>query len=164
MQVCNTDGQAWGAAHCLQGRCTAFCDLDGQDACGTGQACAPYAGFEDPAGEPVAGLCTPLCDPVTQVRLSDNAPACGSPDPANPSFGCFGDVQAGRFTCAPALAAAGPYGACVDHAVRTWDHDNDPSTAEEPWPSCTTLPNTDANGDGTADHVAWGCGPLPWSG
>lgn len=35
------------------------------------------------------------------------------------------------------------------------------STANVPFPSCTTLSNGDADANGVADHLFFGCGPLP---
>ncbi|MDZ4697300.1 MAG: hypothetical protein SGI86_19335 [Deltaproteobacteria bacterium] len=44
-------------------------------------------------------MCILSCDPVTQIR-SDGAAACGSPDPLNPTMGCYG--VNGVYSCARA--------------------------------------------------------------
>jgi hypothetical protein len=51
------------------------------------------------------GACDFLCDPVTQQRAYDGAPACGSPDPGTPTIGCYGLFDR-PFTCSPVPAAA----------------------------------------------------------
>ncbi len=89
-----------GAALCHDGRCTQVCDPDGPESCGPAETCASYSYGQTDGGALAAGLCTATCDPVTQVRLTDNAAACGSADPSQPDRSCFGDF--GRpFTCGP---------------------------------------------------------------
>ena len=67
-------------------------------------SCQRYTGLDDGSGN--MGVCEPTCDPVTQTRLFDDAPACGSPNPAMPTRGCYGmpgsTTVPTQFTCAPA--------------------------------------------------------------
>ncbi len=56
------------------------------------------------------GFCVPTCDPVTQDRATDGAPACGSPDPLNPMLGCYG-LPDGDFICAPVADSTRTHGA-----------------------------------------------------
>lgn len=51
-------------------------------------------------------------------------------------------------------------GLCVPVGTFEWDHDMNAGTSNVPWPSCTTLANTDIDGDGTPDHLTFGCGPA----
>jgi hypothetical protein len=65
-------------------------------------------------------MCDAQCDPLTQVRLTDNAVACGSPNPATPTLGCYGmpsstSAQPSVFTCAP----AGPSNMTSDVVIST---------------------------------------------
>ena len=231
---------------CLSGQCRKYCDVSISTTCSTNFVCTDYA-----VGAGKTSACTPRCDPVTQVRLTDGAPACGSTDPSAPNRGCYGSPN-GDFTCAPAIstkkhgdeplsgstgtpflngcapgyaavfkkssdpsspivcqalcrpgethktstanaggvspntcAARGAAGAecrywwfvedesrpktaesntvgfCVNYANYTYDHDMSATTAPIPWPSCTTLANTDTNADGIADNMYFGCGPRP---
>lgn len=92
-----------GSAHCTGSICEAICDPAG-DGCGANSACMALGGFQSPEGTTLVGICSSKCDPVTQVRLEDGAAACGSPDPANPTQGCYG-VPGEDFFCAPSVSA-----------------------------------------------------------
>jgi hypothetical protein len=83
---------------CISGECRAAC-RPGEDTCGSSFACLPYASFGDSFGN--LGACEPTCNPITQVRDLDQAPACGSPNPASPNRGCYG-VPGSSFVCTPA--------------------------------------------------------------
>lgn len=92
------------------GACAALCSPYTAGSCTPADqyACTTYSGLFQTGSEPsVAGLCDPQCDPITQARLSDGAAACGSPDPASPTRGCYGTFGQGepsQFTC----SGAGP--------------------------------------------------------
>lgn len=93
---------------CVSGECRAICDLTTEATCSSAQACTRYAGvFEDASG---LGVCDPTCNPLSQVRLTDGAAACGSPDPLAPTLGCYGtpsqDTHPTRFQWAPIPAGA----------------------------------------------------------
>jgi hypothetical protein len=51
-------------------------------------------------------------------------------------------------------------GVCFDHTQYQYDSNGD-LVPDAETPSCTTLSNDDADFDGLADHLTWGCGPLP---
>jgi hypothetical protein len=86
---------------CAQGQCAALCPVT-STSCDATHTCAQLTGFFQPQfSAPLAGACVPGCDPVTQVRATDGAPACGSPDPSNPTWGCYGFPGQG-FSCQPA--------------------------------------------------------------
>lgn len=102
------------------GTCAAICDANDVASCTPSDtwSCATYTGvFQSGEAAAIAGVCDPQCDPVTQVRLSDGAAACGSPDSSSPAFGCYGApgrTQPSRFLCAPAGDAAMTEGAVLD--------------------------------------------------
>jgi hypothetical protein len=105
-EVCLAPGSS-----AAQGTCQRICDSSNVLSCTPSSqwACSTYGGYFASGGAaPVAGLCTPQCDPLTQVRLSDGAAACGSPNPATPTLACYGRPGGGGaptvFTC----ASAGP--------------------------------------------------------
>ena len=89
---------------CVNSECRAACRAG---TCGPGFACQGYSGLDDGSGN--LGVCEPTCDPVTQTRSFDEAAACGSPNPATPTRGCYGvpgtASQPTQFTCAPAVNA-----------------------------------------------------------
>jgi hypothetical protein len=110
-----------GGLACISGTCKPLCDLAAAGACGAAGVCQRYSGFYDSGGTQVAGACEPTCDPVTQVRSTDGAAACGSANPTDPSRGCFG-LPAGAgtasvFTCAPTLAGAPGHGTVLPPPV-----------------------------------------------
>lgn len=234
------------------GECRAACDSSATSACSANEACLRYSKVYDGTTPPL-GLCEAQCNPLTQVRLTDGAAACGSPNPAAPTRGCYGvpsqDNLPTVFTCAMAgdpakthrvpagdpiyvnscapgylpllidstgsttgvcialcspvaawqgntaglggapphtCAAAGATGAgeecrfwwfmegpttplsqwsnglgyCFDHTRYTWDADNNPLTPDVTMPSCGALASTDTDGNGVADYLEWGCGPI----
>jgi len=115
-QACTTgpDGATTGfddcakGLSCVGGECRTICDTSTEATCSAVQACSRYAGiFADSSG---LGVCDPTCDPLTQVRLTDGAAACGSPNPLAPTMGCYGlpsqDARTTRFMCASFPAAA----------------------------------------------------------
>ncbi|MBK7774205.1 MAG: hypothetical protein IPI43_08690 [Sandaracinaceae bacterium] len=86
---------------CLTGLCLQLCST--VEGCGADFVCTRFVGFVD---DTTTGVCVPRCDPVSQTRLHDDAPACGSPMPGTPTLGCYG-FASGPFTCnRPAQGAA----------------------------------------------------------
>lgn len=77
---------------CLGRECKQICDVDGgTPACDENHACSRYAHFFEYAGDLVAGVCDPGCDPLTQdLKIGTNKTACGSTDPTAPNRGCYG--------------------------------------------------------------------------
>ena len=60
-----------------------------------------------------AGICQPTCNALTQERW-DGAPACGSPDPTNPTFGCVpATPENDKFVCARLEAGASAGGSAA---------------------------------------------------
>lgn len=113
------------------------------NAAGTGYECAAHCrplitSFESPAG--VAGEAPHSC------------PARGA---ASPPHECV----FARFL--PTLSEAGldNVGYCLDRTSRTYDDDQNPSTAEVSQPSCTALSVDDDNLNGTPDNAELGCTP-----
>jgi hypothetical protein len=93
------------------GTCERICDSSNVLSCTPASqwACVGYSNFfANGAGMPVAGLCDSQCDPVTQVRLSDGAAACGSPNPAAPTRGCYGTPGSSTYPTVFTCTAAGP--------------------------------------------------------
>lgn len=93
------------------GTCAQICNASDALSCSPSSewACSTYSNYFQSGGNPaVAGICDPQCNPLTQVRLTDGAPACGSPNPAAPTLGCYGSPAGPGmptyFTC----ASAGP--------------------------------------------------------
>lgn len=84
-----------GGLICVANSCERACSL--ADGCTADHRCVRYDGVFD---EEEIGVCDPTCDPVRQTRDYDGAAACGSPDPASPTRGCYGPLH-GPFTCAP---------------------------------------------------------------
>jgi len=68
-------------AICLGATCQDICGFDGSPdaACGTGRACTRYSDlFANAPDDPVAGVCTATCDPLTQTMESDaGTTTCG---------------------------------------------------------------------------------------
>lgn len=123
-------------------------------------ACAP--GFKPGLAADGSNVCLAHCrpeethsgDPGGAAGLSPySCPERGAPSPNECRFGSFFTLDADR--------RADRAGVCYDRTFRTYDHDGLPGTAELPEPSCTTLANTDTDGDGIADHLRWGCAPQP---
>lgn len=94
------------------GTCAAICDATSANSCATNTTCVTYSDLFDDGGVATAGVCEPECDPLTQMRLTDNAPHCGGTVDGNgqPSMGCYGapsqDARPSAFTCAPAGSIA----------------------------------------------------------
>jgi hypothetical protein len=94
------------------GTCKEICSLlDTSNPCDTGFACGPYQKYFTNGGmgeETLAGVCDATCNPLTQERDSDSAPACGSTTPGDPtdagSQACYGlpsrTTQPTHFSCA----------------------------------------------------------------
>jgi hypothetical protein len=71
--------------YCINMVCQDICGFDGSAnaACQTGYNCTRYADtFANGEDDPVAGICNPGCNPLTQTRSDTNAP-CGG------SMGCY---------------------------------------------------------------------------
>ena len=110
-QTCTVgaSGESTGFDDCQRGlfcsgtgdTCKAICTLT-SDNCASHFACQQFAGvFANNGAQPAYGLCEATCNPLTQTRDFDGAPACGSPNPAQPSLGCVGRPDF-PFTCAHA--------------------------------------------------------------
>ncbi|MCE9573346.1 MAG: hypothetical protein K8W52_09330 [Deltaproteobacteria bacterium] len=93
------------------GSCRTICDLaavaPAAGACPTNYGCGAYINlFANGSDTAVAGVCDPTCDPLTQIRDTDQKAACGSTDPANPNRGCYGypssDATPTEFRCSGA--------------------------------------------------------------
>lgn len=54
-------------------------------------------------------------------------------------------------------------GFCLNYNNYTYDDDGNAGTENVPFPSCTTLSNTDTDNNQTPDHLEWGCAPYPAS-
>jgi hypothetical protein len=59
-----------------------------------------FAGLLEDAGRPVAGVCEPQCDPLTQALVTGPA-TCGSVNPTAPSSTCVATGAFHAFHCAP---------------------------------------------------------------
>jgi hypothetical protein len=96
---------------CISRKCKPICDpqlVDGaaKGACPTNYACSVYAGVFESAGPPVAGVCEPTCNPLTQALNvgTTGTAACGSLDPTKPSGTCVAGSGFRSFHCAPSGA------------------------------------------------------------
>jgi hypothetical protein len=97
-----------GGLACVGGRCQEMCTLV-PDSCGSGGACLQYAGVYDGTGfDGSLGLCTPTCDPVTQL-MSDGA-SCGA------GRACYGSPN-GPFFCASEIDPAARHGTVISPPV-----------------------------------------------
>ncbi len=157
-----SDGTACGAGHScfdqvLYGVCMPVTSVLMQGDLITGpptpDACA--AGFTpaNPSADGVTWVCVALCRPV---ETSSSAPA--------------GAAGLAPYTC-PARGAGSPANECLFQAYFWAGTPNtvgvcfdrtglmDPFHPGRPWPSCTTLANTDTDGDGLADNLQYGCAP-----
>jgi hypothetical protein len=85
---------------CYEGLCQPICSVDLNLVCHPEQSCTmtPSLFYSAGSNADYAGVCAPTCNPVSQVRDYDQAPACGSPTPASPTFGCYGNPGQ-PFTC-----------------------------------------------------------------
>ncbi|HRK47104.1 MAG TPA: hypothetical protein PK324_15840 [Nocardioides sp.] len=73
--------------YCINSVCKDICGFDGSAnaACASGFNCTRYADtFANGEDDPVAGVCNPGCDPLTQIKTGTNPPAnCGA------NMGCY---------------------------------------------------------------------------
>jgi hypothetical protein len=97
---------------CISGKCKPICDpqlLDGTatGACAKNYACSVYSGVFVSSGTPVAGVCEPTCDPLTQALNvgTTGTAACGSSDPSRPTGTCVVSAGFRSFHCAPTSAS-----------------------------------------------------------
>ena len=92
---------------CLSGECKQICDVNGgTPTCDENHACTRYADFFESGGTAVAGVCDPACDPLTQdLKIGTTKTACGSPNGAMPSKGCYGYDE---YSCAPSGMTSWP--------------------------------------------------------
>lgn len=93
---------------CISGKCKPICDpqlVDGAapGACAVNFSCSIYAGVFVSTGDPVAGVCEPGCDPLTQALSvgTTGTAACGSADAAKPTGTCISSRGFRSFHCAP---------------------------------------------------------------
>ena len=96
---------------CISKKCKPICDpqvvTGATGGCTTNYACSSYAGVFTISGPPVAGVCEPTCDPLTQKLNvgTTNLEACGSVDPTMPTGTCVIGPGFTSFVCAPAVAS-----------------------------------------------------------
>lgn len=104
--ACTTgpDGETTGyddcarGLHCIDAVCTRVCNLVDPTSCGA-DVCMRYSGvFASGSGDPVAGVCTTGCDPVTQLRTDGSS--CGA------GQGCYVRLGRGDAACAPVPSPA----------------------------------------------------------
>jgi hypothetical protein len=100
---------------CISQTCKPICDPQvvggaAAGACATNFACSVYAGVFASAGPPVAGVCDPTCDPLTQALNvgTTGTAACGSLDPTKPSGTCIASGGFRSFHCAPSGPGLSP--------------------------------------------------------
>lgn len=79
---------------CSGGVCKTICDRNSfpmPTGCDSQHGCHDNSPLFEFGGVIVAGVCDPICDPLTQASLvgSGNTAACGSPSPASPNHGCY---------------------------------------------------------------------------
>ena len=95
---------------CMARKCKPICDPQlvdgagtGTGACATNYACSVYSGIFESSGTPVAGVCEPTCDPLTQALNvgTTGTAACGSLDPTKPTGTCIASGGYRSFHCAP---------------------------------------------------------------
>lgn len=97
--------------YCISGVCETIC-TNSPDSCNPeAYACATYRGVF--GAMPTFGVCDFKCSPGTQRRLAGDADACGSPDPAAPTRGCYGIFQ--DYTCSPVVSDR-THGQCGNQA------------------------------------------------
>jgi hypothetical protein len=94
---------------CVSGVCKTICSTT-PDSCPVNYACDRYTSSPfDLDGTMNIGFCDSTCNPLTQTRDTDGAPACGSLNPSAPTLGCFGPLS-GRFLCASILSTTKTHG------------------------------------------------------
>lgn len=92
------------------GVCKEICSvMDASNPCDSGYACGTYQKtFSNNSDDtPLAGICDPTCNPLTQTRDSDGAASCGDATPADHtdagSVACYGlpsrTTSPSHFTC-----------------------------------------------------------------
>jgi hypothetical protein len=147
---------------CIAGRCKPICNPDlvsgaGNGACADKFSCSLYRGVFLVGGNPTSGVCEPGCDPLTQEKLvGDDKPACGSPDPINPTFTCVPAGGFNSFSCAPN----------IDDKFAATDGQPsipDPRTGDISINSCSPgyIPITIGNGTTAMKNVCAGlCAPV----
>lgn len=108
-----TDGTQAGPDNCAAGelciarKCKPICDTQlvsgsAPGACPNDYSCSVYAGVFESSGNPIAGVCEPACDPLTQqLKVGTRIEACGSLNPAMPSATCVPSRGFVSFHCAP---------------------------------------------------------------
>jgi hypothetical protein len=86
---------------CVNNICKQICDHQGgAPKCDANHACSIYENLFESNNMPVAGVCDPQCDPLTQeLAIGVKTAACGSTDPAMADSGCF-TFDGIDFTCA----------------------------------------------------------------
>lgn len=122
---------------------------------------APFVRSSFDSSSPI--ICVALCRP-DETSAADPAGAGGV---VGSGFTC-GDRGAAGAECrfvwflqsAP-TAATNDIGFCWTPANYVTDWDMDPGTPDTGAPECASLPDTDTDGSGVADHAEWACAPYP---
>lgn len=134
----------------------------GQEVTGPASANACASGFTPVPNASGTLVCVAFCRPL-ETHSGATAGAGGDAPYACPDRGAAAPPNECIFgwrLSSSGGASLNAIGFCFDRTGRMYDSNADgmPDTA---WPSCTTLANTDTNGDGTRDNEAFGCAPQP---
>ena len=108
--------------------------------------------------------CTAFCRPV-ETHSGATAGAAGMSPHTCPDRGAASPPNECLFgwflsSMDPPDPRLNMLGVCFDRTGRLYDSDGD-TTPDAPWPSCTTLVNTDTDGDLVPQHREFGCAPAP---
>ncbi len=137
--------------------------MQGASILGTAFSNSCAGGFRPVRYLPAASSeCTAFCSPV-ETHSGAQGGVAGATPYACPDRGANAphECRFSHWLSAVPQARDNLIGVCIDPTRMTYDHDADPDTARINVPSCTTLPNTDTDGDGVPQHVQFGCGPRP---
>jgi hypothetical protein len=95
---------------CTEGTCRDYCATPTSAQCPTEYTCTLDAVLPQDVG-----VCTALCDPVSQIRLRDSAPNCGGAG-SPPTRTCVGYLD-GPFVCQPAINTTATHGTTLSPPV-----------------------------------------------
>ncbi len=127
--------------------------------------CAPgFQGLLRSDTQPTSPIiCVAFCRPA-ETYVGNTANAGGQ---VGSGYTCADRGASGQechffhFVEDPANPADNGIGFCWKPENYVGDWDNDPGTADTGYPRCSTLSNTDTDGDSIPQHIEYGCAPIP---